>query len=447
MLENLSLSRGLQLGLDALGLQSPTAVQNAAIPAALEGRDLLISSATGSGKTLAYLVPSVQRVLDSQSARDAGTLVLVLVPTRELARQIAGHFAALTRHTRLTSGVITGGNSYKYQQAILRKNPECLIATPGRLVEFLEDGSADLASLQTLVVDEADRMLDMGFQDDVLAVIAACNPARQTLLVSATLKHAGVGHIAQGFLSDPLEITVGDQRRPHANIKQQVILADDKNHKQKLLGELLTEPAAGKTLVFCNTRAQADQLGGYVRYLRLGVGVLHGDMTQEERNHVVSLFAQGSIKILAASDVAGRGLDVKDIDRVINFDLPRSSDDYIHRIGRTGRADRNGLAVSFIAANDWNQMVTIERFLGTPFERRVIKGLKARFKGPKKLKSNGKAAGSKNKKTQTADKKTSRHRNKKNVGKRRAKHGAPTVDSNPEIGSDGRGPLKRKLAR
>lgn len=479
MLKDIVLNRGLQLGLDALKLAKPTEVQAEVIPMALDGKDLLVSAETGSGKTLAYLIPSAHRVLaardncvadsgspgfqgsrvqgssvqgsrfDGSAFDNAGTLVLILVPTRELARQVAKQFAELTIKTPLHCGVITGGNSYQYQQATLRKNPEFVVSTPGRLVELLTDGSADLSGLQTLILDEADRMLDMGFRDDVLAIIGYCNAERQTLLVSATLQHAGVKHIAREILTDSTEIIVGTARSQHNDIHQQVILADDKSHREKLLVALLQGDTHGKALVFSNTRVQADHLGGFLRYHHLRTAVLHGDMTQEERNKVVQLFAEGKVSVLVASDIAARGLDVKDIDMVINFDLPRSTDDYIHRIGRTGRAGRKGLAISLITANDWNLMVSIEHYLGAPFERRVLKGLKAKFKGPKKLKSNGKAAGTKKKPTKSKDKSATRHRSTKIKGKRNATSGAADNKVRRPSGfgntsSDGLSPLRKK---
>ena len=519
MLDNLSLHRGLQRGLETLNLVATTTVQAEAIPAALAGRDLLVRAETGSGKTLAYLIPSAQRVLSGElengdahkstkdrldAQRDAGTLVLVLVPTRELARQVEKHFKGLATHTGLQSGVIIGGSDTRYQKSVLRKNPEFLIATPGRLVELLKTRVLDFSALQTLVLDEADRMLDMGFREDVLSIIAACNPQRQTLLISATLRHTGVTRIAGEILTNPQQITVGSERSQHSQIHQQVILSDDRNHKEKLLACLLKpDTAAGdhqlrdhqsidsehpetksraqaaaqelpgddnaeqhlrdaqlhdkkipqkKTLVFSNTRIQADQLGGLLRYHKIRVGVLHGDLTQEERNHVVTLFGEGKINVLIASDVAARGLDVKDIDTVINFDFPRNVDDYIHRIGRTGRAGRQGLAISFITANNWNLMVAVERYTGAAFERRTIKSLKAKFTGPKKLKANGKAAGPKRKKTNKEEKSASRHRNTKNKGKRKHKpeaSAAPpepsqSTEKKPPVSRDGFTPLKRK---
>ena len=518
MLKNLNLHHGLQRAFAALKLAKPTDVQAQVIPEAISGRDLLVSAKTGSGKTLAYLIPSIQRILSTQQAVDAGTLVLVLVPTRELARQVEKHFAPLGKNTGLQSGVIIGGSDFKYQKSILRKNPELIIATPGRLVELIKIGSVDLQALQTLVIDEADHMLDMGFRADVLSIVEACAPERQTLLLSATLRHSGVTRIASEILKDATQITVGSERSRHVHIHQQVILSDDKSHKEKLLvhllnskadvdkGQVKKEVAAlqtvlpvettdvdetsvidseskspwanakvkvrprqaevecngsenirpeqraitgenpapeghRKTLVFTNKRVTADQLSALLRYHKFRAGVLHGELSQEERNFMVAQFAEGKITVLVASDVAARGLDVKDIDTVINFDFPRSVDDYIHRIGRTGRAGRQGLAISFVSANDWNLMAAIERYTETAFERRTLKSLKAKFTGPKKLKSNGKAAGKK-KKVKGQDKNASRHRNTKNKGKRKNKVGGPGGDPSPS--NDGLSPLMKK---
>jgi len=413
----------------------------------------------------------------------------------------------------LQAGVIIGGSDFKYQKSILRKNPEFIIATPGRLVELIKIDSVDLNSLQTLVIDEADHMLDMGFRADVLSIVEACTPDRQTLLLSATLRHSGVTRIASEILNDATQITVGSERSRHVHIHQQVILSDDKSHKEKLLVHLLksnadvdqgrekntTPPAevvvaeaepvvaetgpsvdespvkspwgqatvrvrprqvdpeesadehielvdesptqgqSRKTLVFTNKRITAGQLSALLRYHKFRAGVLHGELSQEERNFMVSQFGEGKINVLVASDVAARGLDVKDIDTVINFDFPRGVDDYIHRIGRTGRAGRQGLAISFVSANDWNLMAAIERYTETAFERRTVKSLKAKFTGPKKLKSNGKAAGKK-KKIKNSDKSASRHRNTKNKGKRKSKRTEP--GDSPS--NDGLSPLTRK---
>ena len=520
MLKDLGLHHGLQGALAALKLLEPTDVQAQVIPEALSGRDLLVSAKTGSGKTLAYLIPTVQRILSEEQAASAGTLVLVLVPTRELARQVEKHFAPLGKNTGLNAGVIIGGSDFKYQKSILRKNPEFIIATPGRLVELIKVGSVDFDALQTLVIDEADHMLDLGFRADVLSIVEACAPERQTLLLSATLRHSGVTRIAGEILKDAAQITVGSERSRHVHIHQQVVLSDDKSHKEKLLVHLLksnadvdkgrarkeavpapevepletpdvdaapvtedvdtspwanvkvkvrprqidpdeetAEPAkpeqgepvapgpvpeqARKSLIFTNKRVTADQLSALLRYHKFRAGVLHGELSQEERNFMVTQFAEGKINVLVASDVAARGLDVKDIGTVINFDFPRGVDDYIHRIGRTGRAGRQGLAISFVSANDWNLMAAIERYTETAFERRTIKSLKAKFTGPKKLKSNGKAAGKK-KKVKGQEKSASRHRNTKNKGKRKANRDGTGKGSANSPPNDGLSPLMKK---
>lgn len=522
MLKDLGLHHGLQGALTALKLIQPTDVQAQVIPQALTGRDLLVSARTGSGKTLAYLIPCTQRILSEQQAASAGTLVLILVPTRELARQVEKHFTQLGKKTGLRAGVIIGGSDFKYQKSILRKNPEFIIATPGRLVELIKVGSVDLKALQTLVVDEADHMLDMGFRADVLTIVEASAPERQTLLFSATLRHSGVTRIASEILNDATQITVGSERSRHVHIHQQVILSDDKSHKEKLLihllksnadvdrGQVRPEPVpppkarppeirdtdtafvkeegpspwanakvrvrprqrdsgdekieqekpeqgglpatslmegqkeqGRKVLIFSNKRLTADQLGALLRYHKFRAGVLHGELSQEERNAMVSQFAEGKINVLVASDVAARGLDVKDIDTVINFDFPRGVDDYIHRIGRTGRAGRQGLAISFVSANDWNLMAAIERYTETAFERRTVKSLKAKFSGPKKIKSNGKAAGKK-KRIKSQDKSASRHRNTKNKGKRKTARDGTAGSGRRLPANDGTSPLMKK---
>lgn len=452
MLLDITLDRGLRLGLDALKFSEPTEVQKVVIPAALKGQDLLVSAETGSGKTLAYLIPSAQRVLAEQQSPDSGTLVLVLVPTRELARQVFKNFTRLSDRTPLQAGLITGGNSYRYHQAMLRKNPEFIIATPGRMTELLADGSADLDSLQTLIMDEADRMLDMGLKEDVLTIAGACKQGCQRLLLSATLQHTEVGLVAGKIMSNVRKIAIGEERRVHKDIRQQVILSDDKKHRQKLLTWLLGQDSPNKTLVFSNTRLQADQLGDYLQKKQFRVAVLHGELSQDERNHVMTLFRQGKINVLVASDVAARGLDVKDIELVINFDMPRTVEDYIHRVGRTGRAGRQGLAISFVSTRDWKLLVKVEKFLGTTFERRVVNALRAKFKEPKKPRSSRNkthskkvepiASGDKTKSRRTARKKDNHSKGAANTAANT--NGSAEVLARRRDAGDGFGPLMKK---
>jgi len=406
--EELQLDRRLQLGLDALALPAPTEVQRLAVPAALGGADLRISAETGSGKTLAYLVPLIQRNLAEEIPSDAGTLALVLVPTRELARQVLKQARTLLANTPLRAEAITGGADFKYQKALLRRNPEILVATPGRLLEHCDKGSADLASLQTLVLDEADRMLDMGFRDDVLQIAGRCPRGRQVLMLSATLHHRGLREVSRTLLHSPRTIAVGAVRQPHSGITHQVLLADNQAHKDTLLLALLQQGGFRRALVFGNRRTTAARLAGMLRRHNLRCDCLHGELTTEERKQVMARFQDGKIDVLCASDVAARGLDVKDIDVVVNYDMPRSGDDYLHRTGRTGRAGERGTAISMVAAPEWNLMISIERYLKLSFERLTLPGLKAKYSGPKHRKSSGKAVGSRKKSSEQGRKQRSR---------------------------------------
>ena len=440
MLEHLQLDRRLQLALDALAFTATTEVQDQVIPAALAGDDLVVSAETGSGKTLAYLVPMVQKLLALDTPRRDGPLGLVLVPTRELARQVLKHCRALLAKTPLQVYGITGGADFRYQQSLFRKNPEIIVATPGRLLEHCERKSTSLEFLQILVLDEADRMLDMGFRDDVLKINACCASSRQAIMISATMNHRELGTISNSLLRTPRSIAVSAARQPHSTIAHQVMLADGQEHKDKLLPALLERGGFQRVLVFGNKRSTAVRLSGLLKYHKLRCACLHGEMTTEERREVMTRFNDGKISILCASDVAARGIDVKDIDLVINYDLPHSGDDYLHRTGRTGRAGASGLALSLVTAADWNLMISIERYLKLSFERRNLPGLKARFSGPKKLKASGKAAGSKKKAPKSAPAKSkSRQRNQKNVGKP-----AAGKKREPAAPNDGFAPLMKK---
>jgi len=450
------LNKKLIKALNKLGLEKPTPVQEQAVPLALTGKDLLVSAETGSGKTIAFLLPTLEHLLANHSPH-TGTRALILVPTRELARQILKNCKDLTAFTGLQAGMIMGGQEFKFQRALLRKNPEIIIATPGRLVEHMTQENVDLRDLEVLILDEADRMLDMGLSEDVLKIAQACNPKRQTMLFSATLGHKGVLKVAEDVLTEPQALTLSRPQDKHAGIAQQVVLVDDPAHKERLTNWLLANEAYAKALIFANTKAQAEKLHGLLRYHNHSVGLLHGDMTQDERNQVMTQLRQGRIKVLVATDVAARGLDIRGIELVINFDMARNGDDYIHRIGRTGRAGETGLAITFIAAPDWNLMTRVEHYLQVSFERRLIKGLEANFKGPKKVKSSGKIAGSKkrnesdkrgalskkrgngtNASKDSNGKTKQRLRDRKNIGKRRK----PSTAAG-ELG-DGWAPFKKK---
>jgi ATP-dependent RNA helicase SrmB len=436
----------LRKAIDVLGYEAPTPVQLAAIPAATAGKNLIVSSKTGSGKTAAFLLPAIQAMLARPSVNPSSTRMLILTPTRELARQIVKNAEQILKFTSFKVGMVCGGEELKYQKAMLRKNPEIIVGTPGRLGEHISHKSTEFSGLEFLVLDEADRMLDMGLSDDVLKITNTCRTERQTLLFSATMEQKGLRHlIKQVILGEAEEIYIDEE--PNA-INQQMLIADDFKHKEKLLLALLHKAEFEKAIIFTNTKARATQLDNFLRYNKFRVGALHGDITQDQRKITLDYFRQGRTSILVATDVAARGLDIPGVELVVNIDMAYSGDEYLHRIGRTGRANSEGRAVSMVDAKEWNLTKSIERYLGVTFELITIPGLKGSYQGPDKTKSSGKSVGSK-KKAPTKDKKTEskpkikvRERDKKNIGNRRvptALAAAPAVD--------GFAPPKKKLAK
>lgn len=441
------LHSSLQKALEKLKLHTPTEVQDKAIEPILDGQDVMVSAETGSGKTAAFLLPIIHKLLEKPS-RHTSTRVLILAPTRELARQISKQAKDLTQFTPIKTGLIIGGAEYKYQSSIFRDNPEIIIATPGRMLEHCEKENADLNDLEYLVIDEADKMFEMGFTDDVQAIAGYCNPERQTLLFSATLKTKGIKHLTDYLMNEPEAIVLNTFEAKNDAIEQFIITADDLNHKEKLTQWLLANEEYRKAIVFCNTKEQVDRLGGLIRYHKIAAGTLHGDISQSVRNHVMTQFRDSKIKVLIASDVAARGIDVKDIDLVINFDMAHNAEDYIHRIGRTARAGETGTAISLISHREWNLMVTIEKAISGKFQLRTIKELQGKYKGPKKLKASGKAAGSKKKKD-GAKKLTARE--KKRLEKKQGrKSAAPAQSNKPKkkfgavLVDTGEAPMKKK---
>lgn len=420
-----------------------TDAQDLALAPILEGRDVLLRAATGAGKTLAFLLPILQRKLSAEAAE--GSFALVLVPTRELAIQIHKVCQGFARVTGTKSVVLSGGQERRYQLALLRRRPEILIATPGRLMEFLEQDAAILEDVRVLVLDEADRMLDLGFRDPVLAIADACPQREQTLMFSATLGHAAVTRLATGLLVDPVKLDTGKSGQMPLNLTHQCIYADDAEHKIRLLQALIEQEPARKSIVFCNQRQRVERLAKMLgREFR--AGTLHGDMTQDERRATLNSFRSGSITRLIATDVAARGLDIAAMDMVVNFDMPHSGNDYLHRAGRAGRDGEPGIVVSLVASPDWNLSESIQRYLECPFDTRVISGMKARFSGAptgkKKLEKRKAAAIASGKKKPSgggsapAPKEKERWRTRKNLGKRRKASAAP---ANP----DGSGPWRK----
>ncbi len=398
MFAQLNLHERLLRALQENDFIEPTPVQQQAIPVILAGRDLRATAQTGSGKTAAFLLPVLHQLLSLEQEAPA-TRVLILVPTRELARQILDEVERFSRYTFLQSGMVIGGEGFKEQAALLRKIPDVLVATPGRLLEHIQAGSMPAGEVRWLILDEADRMLDMGFAEDMQAIIEACGNRQQTLLFSATTGGRALREIAQSVLHNPEHLMLNPVSQLSDTTRQQIITAESPGHKEKLLSWLLSNENYRKAMVFTNTRAMADQLYGRLRARDYRVFVLHGEKDQQERKQALDRFSQGSERVLLATDVAARGLDIEGVDLVINYDMPRSGDEYVHRIGRTGRGGEDGLAISLIEHLDWNLMSSIQRYLKQDFEKRLLPGLKGNYHGPKKVKSSGKAAGTKKKKT------------------------------------------------
>ncbi|MBU83625.1 DEAD/DEAH box helicase [Alcanivorax sp.] len=428
---DLNLHERLIKALGELEITTPTPVQASAIPEALAGHDLRVVARTGSGKTAAFMLPLLHQLLQHSRPR-TDTRALILLPTRELAQQTLKQVEALGRYTFIKAELVTGGEDFKVQAAKMRKNPEILIGTPGRLIEHLEAGNLRLQDLEMLVLDESDRMLDMGFSDDVLRLAAECRAERQTLLFSATSGGNAMEKMVASTLRDPKSLMLDSVRDLNESVGQQVITADDVKHKERLVQWLLANETYDKAVVFTNTREQADRLGGVLVASNLKVFVLHGEKDQKDRKLAMDRLKAGAVKVLVATDVAARGIHVDGLDLVINFDMPRSGDEYVHRIGRTGRVGGEGTAISLIAAHEWNLMASIQRYLRQNFEYRLIEALKGNFLGPKNLKSNGKAAGSKKKKMKKkADaKKGKKPARKKAVAKKNSRTNKPVPDTN-----------------
>ena len=419
-----------------LKFTEPTPVQLAAIPPALEGRDLRVVAQTGSGKTAAFVLPLLNRLMGPARPR-ADIRALILLPTRELAQQTLKEVERFAQFTFIKAALVTGGEDFKVQAAVMRKCPDILIGTPGRLIEHLDAGNLRLGAVEVLVLDEADRMLDMGFAEAMQRLTAECAARQQTLLFSATSGGNAMREVVGQVLRDPLLLQLNRVSELNENVVQQIITADDPAHKERLVHWLLGNESFQKAIIFTNTRVAADRLYGHLVAAGVKAFVLHGDKDQKERKLAIERVKQDGIKVLVATDVAARGLDIEGLDLVINFDMPRSGDEYVHRIGRTGRAGAGGMAVSLICHTDWNLMSSIERYLKQRFERRVIKELKGSYQGPKNVKASGKAAGSKKKK---ADKKDAKG---KLAAKRKT---APRPAGKPALVSDdGLAPLKRRL--
>lgn len=385
----LNLDPSLLRALDACGFSSPTDIQREAIPAALRGRDLMASAQTGTGKTAAFVLPTLHRLLGNKPAPGIGPRVLVLTPTRELATQVTDSVRAMGKFCRLRSASVVGGTPYPPQIKMLRQPLDLLVATPGRLIDHFESGRLDFSRLEILILDEADRMLDMGFIDDVERIAAALPAQRQTLLFSATLE-GEVRNVAKRLLNDPVRIQIAGVKVNHDAIEQHIHQADDLRHKHALLAHHLEQESVNQAVIFTATKRSADDLAKSLREQGHRSAALHGDMNQGARRRTIDRMHRRQCRILVATDVAARGLDIKGLSHVFNFDLPMVAEDYVHRIGRTGRGGASGTAVSLVGPQDWEKLVRIEKLTGRRLERSVVNGLEPRHPEPRPFKPKAK---------------------------------------------------------
>jgi len=379
----LDLDPSLVQALDKMGYQSPTTIQREAIPAAMDQRDILGCAPTGTGKTSAFLLPALQHLIDFPRIKPGAPRILIITPTRELANQIHEYALKLTEFTALTPIVITGGIDYQVHEELLEKNSDLLVATPGRLMEFIETEQLDMREIEFLIIDEADRMLDMGFIKEMEKVAYEARWRKQTMLYSATLEGKGLEHFVDTVLNDPIRIDAVPPRKESGKINQWVHMADSIGHKQAMLINLLQDPDLERTIVFVKTRERLASLVAKLQSADIKVCYLQGKMAQEQRNLSLERFKSGELSILIATDVAARGLDIDDITHVINYDMPYSSDVYLHRVGRTGRAGKKGTAISLVEAHDVRILAKIERYTDQVLKRRFIKELRPKHKEAK----------------------------------------------------------------
>ncbi len=371
---DLNLDKNILSAVRSEGYESPTPIQAQAIPFALDGRDIMASAQTGSGKTAAFLLPTLQKLTKRSEKPGKGPRALVLTPTRELAAQVEKNALAYAKNMRWFRTVsIVGGASFGYQTRALSKPVDLIVATPGRLMDLMQSGKVDFDRLEVLILDEADRMLDMGFIDDIETIVEATPTDRQTLLFSATWDGA-VGKLARKLTKNP-EIIEVERVDDQGKIEEQLLYCDDMRHKNRLLDHILRDANIDQCVIFTSTKAMTEVIADDLYEKGFAANCLHGDMPQGWRNRTLMDLRKGRCKILVATDVAARGIDVPTITHVINYDLPKQAEDYVHRIGRTGRAGRTGIAITFAEVNEYVKVHKIEKYIGRKLPELTVEGM------------------------------------------------------------------------
>jgi len=395
----LQLSAPIIKATEICGYNTPTPVQSRCIPDILKRKDMVVSAQTGTGKTAAFVLPSLHLISLNKTIPQkskARPRVLILTPTRELASQITTAASKYGKFLQFSIISLVGGMSYPQQIRNLSRPVDIIVATPGRLLDHMRNRRVDLSGIEILIFDEADRMLDMGFIDDVKTIAKATPPQRQTLLFSATVDNK-LDNIIRQLLKNPVRIDLSPEKMAPAKIKQELYMTDNENHKSRLLHHFLSDKNVYKAIIFTSTKINADKLARQLREKNYSAAALHGDLKQNVRTRTLDQLRQGRVQFLVATDVAARGIDVSDITHVFNYDLPKFSEDYVHRIGRTGRAGKTGIAISFALPTDSRHVKSIERYTGQPLQQTIIEGLEPtkRFSDAPKAKrpSHGKSHG------------------------------------------------------
>ena len=355
--------------IDDLGYIEPTPIQEKGLPPIMEGRDLIGLAQTGTGKTAAFVLPILQRLVDDRGR----TRALILAPTRELAEQIHNDIGDMAKHTKVRSTPVYGGVSYNKQLSDLKDGVEIVVACPGRLLDHMGRGAINLSALEFLVIDEADRMFDMGFLPDIRRILRKLPTKRQSLLFSATMPW-DIRRLAGDMLRDPITVEIG-LRAPAASVSH-ALYAVGPMHKTELLLEILRDTTTDSVLVFTKTKHTARVVGGALEKAGFSAATIQGDMNQRDRQATLDGFRSGKFQVMVATDIAARGLDISMVSHVINYDMPSTVDDYTHRIGRTGRAAKTGDAFTFVTHEDLELVVAIEKVLGMEVEYKHVEGFK-----------------------------------------------------------------------
>lgn len=383
LFSELPLDHKLVKSLTIQNLTETTQIQTQAIPHALLGKDILASSKTGSGKTLAYLVPAIHRVYREKSLSKKDPRVIIVTPTRELAKQVYVELKKLLPTGSSKPALLIGGENFNDQVKLLKRYPDFVVGTPGRIADHIEDRSLYLEGLELLILDEADRILDLGFSTQLDIINESANHRkRQTMLFSATFDHADLAQVSDRILTAPHKITIDDQHIGHTDIQQRFYFADDLQHKEALIQHFLkSDEKKQQAIVFTATREDTERMATLLSEQEFNAIAIHGDMLQNQRNQVIADFNSAKRRVLVTTDLASRGLDIPSVRLVINMDLPVKATEYVHRIGRTGRAGMQGNAISLVSKKDWKSFLLLKQFLTEIPEFSAVESLPAKFSG------------------------------------------------------------------